>query len=526
MHPTPPIALICFPVEGDLPEWPWEKRVLPDNLFHAAETVKAFAAQTDAEYVLFWDCALGQPSIETCLVLLEQPGEVWHAGLQLGCAGQPEMLNLVNPVWMLNLDASPAIASDSWRLSLRACLVKCEIIRSVGVFRADYSSFETSGIEWGYRMCRAGALLRHQPEFVSTSVIALEIPFSLRDSLTFAATHFPRKWYAWIAFRLLANGAPWLEFLRAFKFSVHKKAIAVQTLERPIEREKAAFKQEDWQEKVSVLMPTLNRYPYAINSIEQLLRQTVRPKEILATDQTDLESRWEGFAQNYPIVRVFPQTEKGQCLAWNKLLEESSAPFVLFLGDDADGIRSEFIEEMCRTLAYYKADMVASNVTEIGGAPDPHKERVVKMADGFPITLIRKELVLRAGMMDMAFNKGIRADQDLAIRCRMLGAHMIFDSSIRILHHRAPVGGLRWHKQRVLTQHISKKDPFKIRYPAETEYHLFRKYFSPKQRREHAYILLFSQMFVSGSAYKKLLRVLYFLLHLPKVLARYSRLYR
>jgi glycosyltransferase involved in cell wall biosynthesis len=520
------IALICLPNAPALPSWPWEMRVLPDHLFHAAAVVMAWVEQTDSEYVLFWDMALGQPDPEACLQILEKPGEGWHAGLQLGHAGQPTVLNHLNPTWLLHLDAPAEIASDSWKLSLRAALVRTEIIRKTGVFRADFSNLEAAGLEWGYRMQAAGALLRHEPKLLESTPVQVLPGFSVQDSLSFVALHFPKKWYWWTVFRLLARGTNWSQTGSAVRRTRSKKRLKITPLPRPIEPETLAFKPENWQEKVSVLIPTLNRYPYAINSIEQLKRQTIRPREILSTDQTDPENRWEDFAGQYPEVHVFPQNEKGQCIAWNKLLDESTAPYVLFLGDDADGISPDFLANMCRTMAHYQADMVASHVIEIGGAADPYGERVVKLTDTFPITLIRRELVFRAGKMDMAFNKGIRADQDLAIRCRMLGAHMIFDSSLRILHHRAPVGGLRWHQQRVLTRHISKKSPFKIQYPAESEYYLFRKYFSATQRREYAYILMLSQLFLQGSIFKKLLRAGYFLLNLPKIWARYARLWR
>lgn len=522
----PNIALFCLPTDQDWPDWPWEKRLLPDQLFHAAEVVKAWVAQTEAEYVLFWDTSLGTPSPETCLAILKKPGEIWHAGLQLGAAGQPEVLNYLRPSWLLQVDAPAEIASDSWRLSLRACLIKTETIRTAGVFRPDFSSFEASGLEWGYRLQMAGALIRHEPGLLETSEHSSKIAFGLTDSLTFVALHFPRKWMYWAIFRLLANGANWLELLRGIRNSRSKKQVRIEALGRPLEPEKIRFEMEAWQGQISVLMPTLHRYPYLINSLEQLKQQTKQPKEILITDQTDPENRREGFARNYPGVVVFPQSEKGQCLAWNKLLEESNAPFVLFLGDDADGILPEFLENMCRTMAFYQADMVASHVVELGGAKDPYQSRVVKMADTFPITLIKKELVLRAGSMDMAFNRGIRADMDLGLRCRKLGAHMVFDSSLRILHHRAPVGGLRWHQQRVLTRHLSKNHPFKIQYPADSEYYLFKKHFSSVQRREYACMMILSQLFVQGSWFHKLLRMGWFLIQLPKILIRYSRFWR
>lgn len=521
------IALICFPVEQQLPDWPGEKRIMPTQLFHAAAMVQAWLSQTEAEYVLFWDCKLGQPSYETCQKLLKKPGEVWHLGLQSGLSGRPKTLDFILPTWLLQLDAPATIDSDCWRLSLGACLVKTQVIRKAGIFQSNFSSLEAAGLEWGYRMFRTGALLRNAPELLPLgSQPTATTTIELKDELSFIALHFSRKWYWWCIFRLFATGTSWSSLIEGIRGSYAKTKLPVPPMERPLEPERQGFKAVDWQGKVSILMPTLNRYPYALNSIEQLMQQTVQPGEILITDQSDASVRWDNFAKDYPLVRVFPQTEKGQCLAWNKLLEESTCPYVLFLGDDADGIRPDFVESMCSALEYYQADMVASHVVEIGGAADPYQERMVKMAEGFPITLINKELVLRAGGMDMAFNKGIRADQDLAIRCRNLGAHMVFDSHIRILHHRAPVGGLRWHGQRVLTNHISKISPFKIRYPAESEYYLFQKHFSKAQRREHGYILMLSQMLLQGPFFKKALRLLYFCLIFPRIWSRYARLWQ
>ena len=49
--------------------------------------------------LLFWDRRLGPPP--PVAHLLDEPDDVWHAGLALGTSGQPASIDLVAPTWML-----------------------------------------------------------------------------------------------------------------------------------------------------------------------------------------------------------------------------------------------------------------------------------------------------------------------------------------------------------------------------------------------------------------------------------------
>ena len=57
---------------------------------------------------LFWDAQLGLPDADQILEILSRPGDVWHAGLRLGMAGLPGMIDFVSPTWMLNRDPEPS----------------------------------------------------------------------------------------------------------------------------------------------------------------------------------------------------------------------------------------------------------------------------------------------------------------------------------------------------------------------------------------------------------------------------------
>jgi GT2 family glycosyltransferase len=164
--------------------------------------------------------------------------------------------------------------------------------------------------------------------------------------------------------------------------------------------------------------------------------------------------------------------------------------------------------------------MVASNVIEIGMPVSPVNPYYY-MSDTFPITLIKKSVVEKVGFMDMFYNKNIRADQDLAMRCHLNGALMIFDSSATILHHRAPSGGLRTHKARVITNSISKNSITKFALPASSEIYLAKKYYSPLQYNNYIRIKYLNQLLINGNMFRKLLRSIVFMYKLPSLRRTY-----
>src|SRR5690606_10208157 len=87
---------------------------------------------------------------------------------------------------------------------------------------------------------------------------------------------------------------------------------------------------------VSILAPTLDRYAYLEEELRELNEQTILPYEVLITDQTDKQRRQSiDFSRyNNLTIKYFPQDEKGQCIAWNKLIEEATGEYVFFFGDD------------------------------------------------------------------------------------------------------------------------------------------------------------------------------------------------
>ncbi|RYD59438.1 MAG: glycosyltransferase family 2 protein [Sphingobacteriales bacterium] len=487
-----------------------EKRALDLPLQHLAFTVHCLLAQTTSDWILFWDFALGEPDLDLVQDLSERPVDVWHAGIRLGLGGLPKVLNYVDPVWMYNCDASPEVTHTSFRMSMRACLIRTDILRKTGGINAGYESLDMTGIAMGYSILKQGGIIRYHSQLVKSDYDD-DIDIPEKDEWVFARQFFTKKWQLWSLFNHPATR-------KAFKIWSQLKHIKPLLLKPHLHPSAKQGVQQLPHTTVSVLVPTLDRYSYLINELEQLDKQTVLPLEVLITDQTDKDKRVNIDFSNYKklSIRYFPQDEKGQVVAWNKLLEEAKGDFVLFLGDDADGITPDFIEKLLLTQQRFDCDMVASNVTELGityTKSDPYYH----ISDVFPITLIKRSVLLQTGFMNMFFNRNIRADGELAMRCHLNGTLMIFDSSATIYHHRAPMGGLRAHKARVITNYISKNSISKFSLPTSSEIYLVKKYFKDEQYRNNMRIKYMSQLAVNGGIIRKIMRAIVLLVKLPYI---------
>jgi hypothetical protein len=122
----------------------------------------------------------------------------------------------------------------------------------------------------------------------------------------------------------------------------------------------------------------------------------------------------------------------------------------------------------------------------------------------------------------MFFNKNIRADHDLAMRCHLRGAIMMFDSSAIILHHRAPSGGLRTHNARVITNHMAKRSITRIAVPTSSEIYLAKKYYTQQQYKSYIRIKYLNQLLITGGFFRRLLRGLVFTYKLPLLTRSYK----
>lgn len=480
------------------------------DVHRVADLAELARAMTDshADAVLCWDAALGPPR----LVPLGH-ADVIHGGLALGMRGLPAIIDFVHPTWMWNADADPRIASTSWRLSLRACLVRTEVIRQLGGPHPGFRSLAGAGLELGHRYLTRGALVRHDPALAPAPADPPSLP--LYDEVLFARRRFGAFWTRWALGRGIATGTYSVRDVASARAALAVGAPATAAYER------AAAALPLRSAKVSAIIPTIERYPYLRQLLEQLAVQTVPAHEIIVVDQTPRELRDANIESWFPDlpIRVIWREQPGQCSARNDAIAAMTGDHALFLDDDVEVGPDLIARHLARDVD------VSCGVADEVGAPVPDYQGFLRASDTFPTgnSLVRVAALRRSGLFDVAFDCKPCEDGDLGMRLYLAGVEMILDPGIRVLHHRAPRGGLRVHKARVVTYASSRSRITHRNLPHASEVYLATRYFTPRQVREMLVLRRWSTLQMRGKSTARAAKLVFGLVTLPSTNRRLTR---
>lgn len=464
--------------------------------------IASHLAEQRPDAVLFWDGRLGRPPANT-EAFLDQPDDVWHAGLALGTGGQPSAIDLVAPTWMLNADVAPDRAGTSWRVTLAACLVRTEVLHTLGPLDAAFSSLTAAGLELGHRWISGGALCRHDPALLDgTDARPALDPIGAEDQQRFLHRRFGTRWaaYGTLRSRHRLTGLARLRRIR------REPAPATAPLTRPL-----PDRPSPEGRRVSVIIPTVDRYPWLTTVLGQLAAQTVVPDEVLVVDQTPADRRVDIAASAPPDLplRVLVSEVAGQCTARNLALDQAHGDLLLFLDDD-DEIPPGLLAHHLARIDQIRPDANCGIALEPGETDLDPAFRRFRASDVFPTnnTLLRRDALADSGLFDLAYDRGERADHDLGMRLHLAGRRLVLDPSAEVLHHRAPRGGLRTHDARVATYHGSRSSTTARQRLAPTELYLWRRYYRPDQVHEAIRLRLLGTFSRRGGPLHRGLRVL------------------
>ena len=522
MQPT--IDLIVIGREKNM-NWPHGKIFFCDDSVKSIyETIQAQIHSSSSDAWLFWDGNTALPAFEFLNKIMEQPVQVWHAGLKMGMRGLPHALDFVSPVWMLNCDAPSALETTSWRLSLKACLIRTDVLKQMGGIYSEFQSVEAAGLEMGHRFITRGVFMRHVPELAdSPEMPVLKIPFE--DEIRFIFYRHGFFWSRWSLFRAVCTG-----------YSSLKNAVNVwnkiKNENRPetvkIYRHAVVSGKIKETPKVTVLIPTLMRYGYLRQLLPQLAGQTIPPLEIIIVDQTPENKRDKKIVddfRNLPL-RLIYQDEPGQCGSRNEGLLMAKGDRILFLDDD-DEVFADCIEKHLECLKKFQTKVSSGVAYERGAGNLPENFSYARASDVFPTnnTMIEKTILEKSGLFDLAYNRKQRADGDLGMRVYLSGEQMILNPDIAVIHHHSSKGGLRAHKARKDTYAASRASLWSRRLLSDSEIYLAMRYFSKRQIREMIWSNIFSTFSFHGSKLKKTLKFLTALLQLPNTVFKIRKSY-
>ena len=481
-----------------------------------AQTVQTALASTSADAFLFWDVNLGEIPVLEIQRLLQLPDDLWHAGLKLGLCGLPEMIDFVAPTWMLNRDPDENRAAASWRVSLRACLVRSEVLRQVEFVDSHFETLDAAALEWGHRCFWRGVLCRYEPGLVASKETKASLP--LADELRFVVQRFGRRWGRWASMRAILSGnCSVFQMIRAWQARTLDVSIQQFAPYQRLNRQTSLATNA----AVSVLIPTVDRYPYLRTLLEQLRHQTVPATEVIIVDQTSASHRQPELYADFPDLplKLIYQNDAGQCSSRNAGLQASHGDYILFIDDD-DEIPVDLIEKHLLNLQGFDADASCGVAHEVGAGSLPETFTYLRISDVFPTnnSMIRQSALQQTGLFDLAYDHGARADADLGMRLYLSGARMILNPDIAVLHHHASRGGLRLHKARVITYASSRRHITESNLPSVSELYLTMRYFTPYQTVEKLWLAALGTFSLHGSRLRQMLKVIVGFVMLPSTI--------
>jgi GT2 family glycosyltransferase len=459
---------------------------------------------SEADAVLCLDARLPIPDPAVLDRLLDGPADAWHAGLRLGLAEHPRMMDHVDPIWMLNASAAPDIESTSWRVSLRALLVRTAVLGQLGGPAHCFDTLSGSGLDVGLRWTNAGALVRHAPDLAPAATLTDEEPTEL-DGIRLINRHYGQRWALWglqrsVITRAIGPRAA-APMVRPAVRTPPPATPHYETPVRPVGRT---------DRTVTVIVPTLDRYAFLEPLLHQLAAQTFPPHEVIVADQTSVSRRRSDLREIEPglPVTVIALPEPGQSTARNAALRASSGELVLLLDDDLT-IEGDLIANHLRRVID-GVDASCGGIDDATAGPPPVGFRHRRASDVFPAgnTMLRRSALHASGLFDLVYDQGSRADHDLGMRLYEQGALLVYDPTPLVFHHHAPSGGLRAHGARTITRAGSRRSLAVRALPSATELYLGLRYFTPHQNHESGPIRLLSLVFGEGPLRRRVARAI------------------
>lgn len=267
---------------------------------------------------------------------------------------------------------------------------------------------------------------------------------SVYDNYVFARKYFSKIWVFYVL------------FLRVFNFKNPLKEISNFYRTRHVNRYLAGTetikhsKYLDYNSQlliakplISVIIPTLNRYQYLKDVLEDLEQQDYKNIEVIVIDQSEPFRRH--FYDDFNLdLRVDYQEEKALWLARNKAIKQSKGDFILLFDDDSR-VESDWITQHVKALDFFESDISSGISISKIGAEVPKHYAYFKISDQLDTgnVLIKKEIFNAIGLFDRQFEKQRMGDGEFGLRSFLNGYRNISNPYAKRLHLKVDSGGLR-----------------------------------------------------------------------------------
>ncbi len=195
--------------------------------------------------------------------------------------------------------------------------------------------------------------------------------------------------------------------------------------------------------KVSVIIPTLNRYEYLKDVLKDLEAQSYTNFEVFVVDQSDkfLPDFYKGWNLN---LKVRQQKEKALWKARNEAIKSAEGQYILLYDDDSR-VDNDWIETHLKCLDFFKCDISSGVSLSKVGAAIPKEYSYFKWSAQLDTgnVMFEKSLMNATGMFDRQFEKQRMGDGEFGLRSYLNGKLNISNPKAKRIHLKVATGGLR-----------------------------------------------------------------------------------
>ena len=307
------------------------------------------------------------------------------------------------------------------------------------------TAYETTAARYadlGYRAWNRGELT--WSNFAIDKEIHAEGKPSLKDEYIFVCKYWGKMW---AIFALLQRLLFFHNPIREIKaFASASKTKTINPYLNPVKREDYnSFDSVLLKEKplVAVIIPTLSRYVYLKDVLEDLEKQDYTNFEVIIVDQS--EPFQSEFYKSFNLrLNVINQKEKMLWTARNNAIKATKASYLLFFDDDSR-VNTDWISQHIKCLDYFDCDISAGVSLAKVGMKTSESYSYFRWADQFDSgnALVKRKVFTEIGLFDEQYNKLRMGDGEFGLRAYLHGYKSISNSFASRIHLKVSNGGLR-----------------------------------------------------------------------------------
>jgi len=266
---------------------------------------------------------------------------------------------------------------------------------------------------------------------------------SVRDNYHFIRKYFNKAWVFYVMIiRLLTFKNPIKEISGWYR-TRHIKRTQIHNINL-YDNQYDSYKSKlvENNHKVSVVIPTLNRYTYLKDVLRDLEQQDYSNFEVVIVDQSDPFD--ENFYKDFKLdIHLIRQQEKALWLARNNAIRHAKGTFIALSEDDVR-IDSDWISSHLKCLDFFEAQ-VSAGVFYPKGQHIPKERSFFAIASQFATgnAMLYKDVFKTVKLFDRQFEKQRMGDGEFGLRLFLADIKSISNPKASCIDVKAGEGGLR-----------------------------------------------------------------------------------